>query len=235
MKRQLLIFTATFSFVLGVFTAPAARSQDAPPRFDHQVRNDIFAGLAGDTEAMKRGLGVAAGVLKSDPNHAEAMVWLGSGRAFEAGQLFMKGDTEGGMTVWTEALKLMDRAVELAPNHAGVRIPRGATLAAATRNMPPEVAQPLIEVALRDYLRVYELQKNSLGVLSEHARGELYMGLADLSERAGKSEEWRGWARKVVETLPAGSPYSRRASVWLEKGTLAPAGRTCLGCHEKAQ
>lgn len=233
MKRRLLILTATFSFALGVCTAPSARSQSTAPRFDHQVRNDMFAGFAGDAVAMARATAIAAAVLKEDPNHAEAMVWLGSAKAFESGQLFRKGDTQNGMELWHEGLALMNRAVTLAPDHLGVRIPRGATLAAAARQMPAEVARPLLELAMSDYTRVHELQKDSLARLSEHSRGELLMGLADLAERRG--EDWRSWARRVVEGLPAESPYHRRAAVWLEKGELSAGGRTCLGCHAGGQ
>lgn len=92
-----------------------------------------------------------------------------------------------------------------------------------------EMAKPLVAVAMSDYRRAYELQEGRLESLSEHARGELLMGLADLAERNG--EDWRGWARRVVETMPAESGYHRRASAWLEKGESSAGGRTCLGCH----
>lgn len=233
MKRHLLFLTAMSSFVLGVCTAPRASSQNQPPRFDHVVRDDIFKGFSGDREAMARGLGRAADVLRADPNHAEAMVWVGSGKAFEAGEMFQKGDMQNGMRVWNEGLAMMNRAVELEPSNIGVRIPRGATLAAATRNMPPAIAEPLIRLALGDYAAVHEMQKDSLDRLSEHARGELLMGLADLSERSGG--EWREWARRVIERLPANSAYARRAAIWIEKGELSPAVRTCLGCHAGGQ
>jgi hypothetical protein len=236
MNRKLLCLAAAASFILGLWTAPAARSQNPAPRFDHQVRDDIFAGFAGDAAALARGLAVAAEVLKAQPDHAEAMVWLGSGRAFESGQLFQKGDFASGMKLWTEALELMNRAVILAPDHVGVRIPRAATLASASREMPPDMARPLIETALADYRKVYELQGDAFDKLSDHARGELLLGLADLAERAGASDpDWRVWARKAAETLPANSPYQRRAASWLEKDAIGAGQRTCLGCHTGAQ
>jgi hypothetical protein len=235
MKRRTLILIATFSFALGVCTAPAARSQSSAPRFDYQVRNDIFAGLAGNTEAMARGAATLNAVLREDPNHAEAMVWLGSVKAYESGQLFRKGDQQSGMALWNEGLALMSRAVVLAPDHVGVRIPRGATLAAATAtpDMPPDFARPLVELALSDYTKAYELQRNRFDRLSVHARGELLMGIADLSERSGR--EWREWARRAVDELPKESPYARRAAAWLDKGELRPGARICLGCHSNGQ
>lgn len=233
MKRQVLILAATFSFALGVCTAPPAHSQNAAPRFDHKVRNDIFAGYAGNAEAMARGAATLNAVIREDPNHVEAMVWLGSVKVYESGQLFRKGDAQNGMALWNEGLALMNRAVGLAPDHVGVRIPRGATLAAATPNMPPDFARPLVELAYSDYAKAYELQRDQLGRLSEHARGELYMGMADLSERSGR--DWREWARRAVEELPEESPYARRAAAWLEKGELRPGSRICLGCHSNGQ
>lgn len=233
MKRQLFLVTAAFGFVLGVCSAPRARSQSPPARFDHKVRNDVFAGYAGDAAAMARGAAVLATVLKDNPNHAEAMAWLGSVKVFEAGQLFRKGGSQDGMALWNEGLELMNRAVSVAPDHIGVRIPRGATLAAATPNMPPDYARPLVELAYGDYAKAYELQKDRLDRLSEHSRGELYLGLADLSERSGR--DWRVWARRAAEELPKESPYARRAAAWLEKGDLRPGARTCLGCHAGPQ
>lgn len=235
MKRRTLILIATFSFALGVCTTPAARSQSDAPRFDHQVRNDMFAGFAGDAVAMARATAIAAAVLKEDPNHAEAMVWLGSAKAFESGQLFRKGDAQSGMALWSESLALMNRAVALAPDQVGVRIPRGAALAAATASpdMPTEIARPLVELALSDYTKAYEVQRNRFDQLSVHARGELLMGIADLTERTGG--EWREWARRAAEELPKQSPYSRRAAAWLEKGESRPGTRTCLGCHSNGQ
>lgn len=235
MTRQTLIITAAFSFALGVCTAPSARSQSDAPRFDHKVRNDMFAGFAGDAAAMARATAIAAAVLKEDPNHAEAMVWLGTARTFESGQMFRKGDAQNGMALWNEGLALMSRAVALAPDHVGVRIPRGAALAAATASpeMPPDFARPLIQLALSDYTKAYELQRNRFDQLSVHARGELLMGIADLTERSGG--EWREWTRRAAEELPKESPYARRAAAWLEKGELRPGARTCLGCHSNGQ
>ena len=49
-------------------------------RFDHKVREDFFAGIGGNKEALDRAMKITDEVLAKDPNHAEALVWHGSGQ-----------------------------------------------------------------------------------------------------------------------------------------------------------
>ena len=54
----------------------------------------------------------------------------------------------------------MDKAVQMAPDRVGVRIPRGATLLTAARDLPnPARARPLIETAVSDYDHTLEMQQ----------------------------------------------------------------------------
>ena len=66
--------------------------------------------------------------LAATPDHAEALVWHGGGLVFLAGQAFQRGDTATGMERFGKGLGEMNKAVELAPDRVGVRVPRGATL-----------------------------------------------------------------------------------------------------------
>src|SRR3954453_19352517 len=111
-------------------------------RFDAKVRQDFFAGFAGDKAALARGMATSESILKDKPNHAEALVWHGTGLFFQAGAAFRSGDQEKGMELFTNAMKEMDEAVALEPNRVAVRIPRGASLLKASVYMPEEVARP---------------------------------------------------------------------------------------------
>lgn len=72
----------TLSINIAILAAGiAASGQNAPARFDMRVRGDFFAGFAGDEERLRRGMEVCERALQDDPQHAEALVWHGSGLA----------------------------------------------------------------------------------------------------------------------------------------------------------
>src|SRR2546421_9015191 len=96
-------------------------------RFDMRVREDFFAGLAGDKAAMTRAMKLCEDRLKENPKDAEAMVWHGSGLAFGSGELFQKGDFSGGAQMRQRGIKEMDDAVNLQPG-VSTWIPRGSSL-----------------------------------------------------------------------------------------------------------
>jgi len=76
MHRRPRIIAATAAFGIGIGSALLS----APPdRFDHVVRNDFFAGFAGDEEALERAMKVSGETLAANPEHAEALVWHGAG------------------------------------------------------------------------------------------------------------------------------------------------------------
>src|SRR4051794_18787746 len=61
---------------------PAATAQQPAgqriERFDFLVREDFFAGLAGDREKFQRAMKLCEDTLAKNPKHADAMVWHGS-------------------------------------------------------------------------------------------------------------------------------------------------------------
>lgn len=201
-------------------------------RFDHQVRNDYFAGFAGDAAALERALQKTEKVLAAEPDHAEAMVWHGGGLFYLSGQYFRKGDQAKGIELYTKGTGMMKKAVELAPKNVGVRVPRGAILMSAARYMQPQMAEPLREDALGDYLATYELQKAELDQLGLHPRGELLLGIADSYARKGDVAKATEFFELLRSKVPAESAYGKSAAKWLEnKQLLAPAQAGCFGCH----
>jgi tetratricopeptide (TPR) repeat protein len=224
-----------FAWVISwVLSLAVAVSTQAPARFDLQVRSDFFAGFAGDTSRLEKAMAACERALASDPKHAEALVWHGSGLAFQAGTAFQRGDRQSGMELWTRGLSEMDQAVALAPDHVGVRIPRGAMLITATRNMPPDVAKPLLQSALADYERTLELQSASgvFATLGDHPKGELLFGLAEGYSRLGQTDKARTYFERLVKDAP-GSGQTPKAREWLANGALAPTTSLgCVGCHK---
>ena len=142
-------------------------SQAAP----RSGRSAIRHGRSGPTSSpgspatrrgLKKGMDACEQALADNPKHAEALVWHGSGLAFQAGAAFRTGDAQTGGGLWTRGMEEMDRAVSLEPDNVGVRIPRGALLLQATRFMQPDMTRPLIEKAVGDYEHVLELQSSGL-------------------------------------------------------------------------
>lgn len=201
-----------------------------PVRFDHKVRNLYFAAFAGDKEALTKAMAITEVTLKEDPNHAEALVWHGSGIFFLSGDKFRTGDIAGGMEMMQKGTGMMDRAVELAPRNIGVRIPRGSAYLLASRNMPPQTGQPLIEKGVADFESSWELQKDDLSHFSQHSIGELWIGIADGNARLGKKDRAVEFFRMIQEKLPE-TAWSAKADKWFADGKLSGRDGNCVGCH----
>lgn len=199
-------------------------------RFDLAVRGDFFAGFAGNTAALDRAMKACETQLAANPQHAEAMVWHGSGTLYLAGQLFRKGDLAGGGELWGKGMKEMDTAVAIAPDSVGVLIPRGATLLSSSAGVAGPHGKMLLEKGVGDYEKVRDLQKSYFDTLSGHARGELLFGLADGYNRLDRKTE----AKSTFETLAAigkVSGHEDQAQQYLAAGTYSKTSLTCTGCH----
>ncbi len=221
------IGVAGLAFALGFGTALV----EAADRFDHKVRNDFFAGFAGDREAFGRGMKAAAETIAADPNHAEALVWHGAGLYFQAGQAFQQGDSGKGMELYGKAMAQMDKAVQLAPDKIGVRIPRGSGLLAGTAVQPmDERVRSEVKRAVEDYQHSFDLQKDHLDKMSEHTLGQLLLGLGDAYSRLGDKDNARVYFGMIEAKLP-GTEYDKRAKAWKANGKLSAAEQRCFGCH----
>jgi len=185
MNHMLKTTVTVFSLGLAVLGLAAAQE-----RFDMRVRNDFFAGFAGNQEALDRAMKICEEELARNPGNAAALVWHGSGVFFESRNHFRSGDRAKGMEFWERGLGEMDKAVTMAPDTLGVRIPRGAVLLTASRALPSaEMAHPLIEKGVGDFERALDIQKPYFDTLGTHPRGELLIGLADGYARLGKDEQ----------------------------------------------
>lgn len=216
---------------------PAAPAKSTAPRFDAAVRNDFFAGFAGDRTALDRAMTTCEAVLAAKPAHAEALVWHGAGLMLRAGELFRRGDVQKGRQTWERGLAEMDEAVRLEPKMIGVRVPRAAALIASSRFVPdPAQRRALLLRAESDYEVVYAKQKPYFNKLSTHSRGELLFGLAETYARLDKPEKARPMLEAIVSGLK-GTAYEKQAKTWLADTAAGPAStrsHTCIGCHVAA-
>ena len=98
----------------------------AQERFDMVVRNDFFSGFGGNREALERAMKKSEAVLASNPKHAEAMVWHGSGTFVLSGVAVQNGDFPKAGELYKKGLDEMAAAVALEPDNVAVVIPRAA-------------------------------------------------------------------------------------------------------------
>jgi hypothetical protein len=201
----------------------------AGERFDQSVRNDFFAGFAGDSAALARAMAKTEETLAAEPKHPEALVWHGAGLYVKGGQSFRTNDREAGMRLVAQGIGEMDQAVELAPDNVSVRVVRGSVLLASTRTMSASpMKQSLLEKGVADYEHTLKLQTDYFDRLGVHPSGELLFGLAEGSDRLGNKTAARQYFERIRTELN-GTAYARRATEWLEKGSVSQTG--CIGCH----
>jgi hypothetical protein len=204
----------------------------AQQRFDFKVREDMFAGMDGDSAAFDRAMKLIADTLAADPDHAQALVWRGDGRLFLAGQAFQRGAIGEGRALAGQGVADMERAVSLAPTEIAVRIPRAAGLMPFARGLRPfnrAEADRLTRVAIGDFEFATAASTPRWNALDEHNRGELLGALADGWLQLGEVAQANVYLDRMTSELP-GTPYARNAAL----RRADPSGRTpltCLGCH----
>ena len=218
--------------VLLVLALSTSLSVLAQQRFDFKVREDMFAGMDGDAVAFDRALKLIADTLSSDADHAEALVWRGDARLFQAGQAFQRGAIAEGQALAAQGIADMDRAVSLAPDAVAVRIPRAAGLLPFARGLRPfnrAEADRLTRTAVGDFEFAMAANTPQWGRMNEHGRGELLGALADGWLQLGNADRAQPYLDRMVSELP-GTAYARNATTRRADPT-ARVPLTCLGCH----
>jgi hypothetical protein len=204
----------------------------AQQRFDFKVREDMFAGMDGDTAAFDRAMKLIADTLVADPDHAEALVWRGDGRLFLAVQAFRRGAIAEGQALTAQATADMDRAVALAPDNIAVRVPRAAALlpfARGTRPFNRPEADRMTRTAISDFEFVVATSTPWWSKLTEHGRGELLGALADGWLQLGDTAKAGPYLDRMTNELPD-TPYAKNAAL-RRADSAAHVPLTCLGCH----
>jgi hypothetical protein len=236
MKRMMIAAALCCAVALTTTIGSAIEAQQPrqEPRFDELIRADFFAGVAGDSAALDRAMGLIDKTLADDPRRADVLVWHGSGLVVRSGQAFEKGDAATGAALWERGLKEMNDAVALAPDDVAVLIPRGAVLLEASRSLPDSVeAKTVLSTGVSDYEKVLQLQAPYFRYLSDHSRGELLFGLAEGLHRLGQRDRARVYFERLLSEAKD-SEYGKMADGWLKDPSGATARqRGCVGCHKK--
>lgn len=204
----------------------------AQQRFDFKVREDMFAGMDGDTAAFDRAMKLIAETLAAEPDHAQALVWRGDGRLFLSGQAFQRGAIGEGQALAGQAVADMERAVSLAPTEIAVRVPRATGLMPFARGLRPfnrAEADRLTSIAIGDFEFVMGASASNWSRLGVHNRGELLGALADGWLQLGDTAKANTYLDRISTEL-SGTPYARNAAL-RRADPVARVPLTCLGCH----
>jgi tetratricopeptide (TPR) repeat protein len=227
MKRRRL---GLFGLALTVALAGVAAASLAQERFDYQVRDTMFRAFGGNEAAFQHAMSIIDEKLGEDPDHAEALVWRGAARYFQAGKAFTAGDFAGARSLAAIGMADMDRAVALQPNTIGVLIPRAATLLVAARNQrDPAQARELASRSAANCETAFALRQHDFSQLRQHNRGEYLSGLAESWALAGNQDKAESYLRRIVAELP-NSPYAERAEAKLANWS-DPRPLNCQTCH----
>jgi tetratricopeptide (TPR) repeat protein len=217
-------------FITVIITVGITAASLAQERFDNQVRDDMFRAFGGNEAAFKNALSIIEEKLRENPNHAEALVWRGAARYWEAGQAFAAGDYAGAEALAAVAMVDMDRAIALKPSNIGVLIPRAAVLLAAARNQrDPARVRDLATRAATDFETALAIRQPGFDHLGQHNRGEYLSGLAESWALAGNQDKAERYLQRILAELP-NSPYAERAAAksanWSDQRAL-----NCQTCH----
>jgi hypothetical protein len=221
-------------FLVLLACAHAKPVAKAPPpdtgRFD-EVRQDFFDGLRGDAAALERAMKICEAALAKNPNDAEALVWHGAGLTSRAAAAMGRGDMKIGLPLWMQGLAEMDRAVALAPNNVGVRIPRGAVLFAAAPQVPEPQRTQLVQNALADYEATLAVQEPYFTKLTLHSREQLLYGLTDGYAMLGDLAKAQTAFTRMKRDA-AGSEILARAEA-RSRGEAVQGQTPCEQCHAR--
>ena len=217
-------------------TATDAAKTNAPneeDRFEFKVRQDFFDGMRGDAAALDRAQKFCEDTLAKNPDHAEALVWHGAALAGRSGQAFAKGDRDTGMALYMKGLAEMDRAVTLAPQSPGVRIPRGAVMLAMAPHVPEPERTKLAERGIADYEATLAAQQSYFSKLTLHSREQLLYGLTNGYAMLGDTDKARATYERMRHDA-AGSELLPRAAE-RAAGHQVAGDAPCEQCHGAAR
>jgi hypothetical protein len=196
-----------------------------------KVREDMFAGFDDDEKAFERAMALIERTLAVHPDHAEALVWRGTGRLFLAGQAFGRRAFAEGMRLQAEGLADLERGVALDDSIAtrGARAPVLVIYAAALRRHDRALADRLTTTAIGDFEFMVAREQARWGELASHNRGELLGGLAQGWLQIDDPAKAAPYLDRMIAELP-NTPYAAAAATRrADPASRAPL--TCLGCH----
>jgi hypothetical protein len=225
---SMLCLTAAMALV----AAQDQRPKNVP--FYTWVREDTFGGfLADDMVRFERGMKKAQEYLDADPNHMEALDWIGAGTIYRAVRAFKAGDDANGDKLFAEGMAKMDKAIAGAPMDLGIRATTGGTLVALAAQLPDRHYKSALEKARDQYAILFKAQAAQIDQLPLHLKGEALAGVAETEFRVGDRAQANVYLDKIIAGMP-GTRYAQIAETWRKSpDSVGKSDRlACQSCHE---
>ena len=226
--------------VLFMFVTAVMAQLPEPPLSDTRftvhtlVREDIFAGyLQGDMTRLARAEKNIEALLETRPGaRPDLLAWKGGATLYRAVRALEEKRNDEFSRLYKEAVDLFAGVRRSNPEHAGVAAVTGGSYAFLADRLPKEQRAAAWSEAYDAYRVLWKLQAAVVDKLPLHIKGELLAGLAQSSQRTGRSEEAGRHLDKILEALP-GAPYESVARQWKANPQAAGnASITCLSCHD---
>jgi hypothetical protein len=154
--------------------------------------------------------------------------------SFDAGDSwhFLSSDRyKKALDSFAEARKL----IELGSDNDGVFQAIGGSHVIFADRLPKELRGEAWARAYEAYQIIWKQQAPYVGRLPTHFKGELLAGLAQSSQRTGRTEELAQYLDKILELL-RDTPYEAVARQWKNNPASASgSGIACMTCHEEGR
>jgi hypothetical protein len=162
---------------------------------------------------------------------AETLAWKGGTKIYRAVLAREAGNHEECERYFKEARELFAEAKKLGPKHPAVAAIVGGSYVLFSDRLPEEHRAAGWTEGYENYKILWEQQGKSVDKLPLHIRGELLAGMAQSSERTGRTEELTQHLDKIIEVLPD-TGYARMAAEWkADPAVAASTNISCKSCH----
>ena len=156
-------------------------------------------------------------------------VWLGEYDHLLAHEAGKSGKFD---SLHSKALTLFAEARKLGPARSAVAAVVGGTYALFADRLPEKHRPTAWADSYTSYKVLWSQQSQVLEKLPLHTRGELLAGLAQSSQRTGRSKELDIYLDKILTLLPD-TRYARVAKSWKEDPEFAARSNiSCKYCHK---
>jgi hypothetical protein len=233
LKTLLLVALVT----VAVAQSPEPPISDTRISIHTLVREDIFAGLLGDDlERFSRGERNIQLLLEKRPAaKPHLLAWKGSATMYRAVRAHEKNSGDEFQQKYREALDLFSEARQLKPEDDGVAAVIGGTYVVLADRLPKENRAAAWSQSYDSYQLLWKHQAPIVEKLPVHIRGELLGGLAQSSQRTGRTEELSQHLDKIM-TVMRDTPYEPVAKKWkANPEAAAKTSITCLTCHDSGR
>ncbi len=198
------------------------------------VREDIFAGfLADDMEQFARAEKNIEILLEKRPDQkANLLAWKGGATLYRAVRAYENKNNDEFQQKYKQALALFQEAGSYKSGNDAVHAVTGGSFAVFGDRLPKEYQTAAWQEAYTHYQALYKQQAQVLDRLPVHFRGEVLGGLAQASQRTGRTEEIDQYLDRILTALKD-TPYESVAKKWKANPKAAQSlSITCLNCHE---